>query len=257
MRMPNRKSHGPRYFPHPDSAGPYGQLTIDNRLDTERLLDAYRHGIFPWPSQSASAQRSGRGRWSVGWYSPNPRAILPLDAVRFPKRLGRKLRSGQFRFLWDRHFDVVLEHCATIGTRKRDRWLSPELMQQLMLLNRLKYAHSIEVFHAKDGFHSLCGGLYGIAIGKTFAAESMFHLSADASKAALLALVKLLQVNGYQLLDIQQLSPHTVALGAIEIPRSEFLRLLSDARQLPTQWPDSPELPLRLDAIENCRISAS
>lgn len=249
--MAGSKQNASRFFPHPGSADEYGLLTVDPRMDVERLLDAYRHGIFPWPSRIDSGIFLGiPDLWQVGWYSPNPRAILRLGDLRLPRRLRRKLKLGQFRFTWNREFDHVLNQCATIGDRKFERWLSPSLMKGLRELHEIGHAHSVEAYHADDQFQSVCGGIYGVCVGKSFSAESMFHVRSDASKAALCALVTLLRGIGCQLLDIQLSSEHMRNLGAIEIPRSEFLAELAGARAEEMSWPAPPQVPRTLKEIE-------
>ncbi|WP_417747041.1 leucyl/phenylalanyl-tRNA--protein transferase [Rosistilla oblonga] len=203
------------------------------------MLDAYRHGIFPWPCRWAD-------QWFVGWHSPDPRAILPLDDVRIPKRLQRKLRAGHFRFRWNSCFDSVLQHCASVGDRKENAWLCPDLLDAISSLHRSGDAHCIEVYD-RDG--TLCGGLYGIAVGAAFSAESMFHLQSDASKAAVCGLVAVLRHAGFELMDIQQTSPHLLAFGAVEIDRCDYLVALQRALGKQPSWPATTEHPIPIDRI--------
>jgi leucyl/phenylalanyl-tRNA--protein transferase len=204
-----------RYFPPANRATPEGLLAVGGRLTTERLLDAYRHGIFPWPSQSYEPML---------WWSPDPRAILPLDGVYRSRRLLRRMRSGQFQIRANTAFDQVIAACGVGPGREGGTWLTPEMIAAYTELHRLGHVHSVETW--QDG--QLVGGVYGLALGGLFAAESMFHRVRDASKAALVALVDHLQLRGYQLLDVQQWTPHTGSMGVVEIPRREYLSRLAE-----------------------------
>ena len=204
-----------RYFPPANRAGPDGLVLIGGRLSTPRLLDAYRHGIFPWPAQSFDL---------IPWCSPDPRAILPLDGMHISRRLERTRRSGKFAITYDTAFAEVIEGCASGDDRRGGTWLTVEMIAAYTELHRLGHAHSVETWH--DG--ALAGGVYGVAIGGLFAAESMFYRVRDASKVALAGLVERLQDRGFQLLDVQQPTPHSRSMGAIEIPRQDYLRQLRD-----------------------------
>ena len=233
----------PRYFPAPHLAGSEGFLGYDPRLSTPRLLDAYRHGIFPWPWLEGD-------HWHVGWFSPDPRAILPLTELHIPARLHRKLKHGRFLFTWNHRFETVLSNCATAsGRSEHGTWLSDTLQTAVLKLHRLGHAHSIEVYDAHDP-STVCGGAYGITTGgATFSAESMFHTVSDASKAAVIALVKLLNRCGYRLLDVQQASPHIERLGGTEISRNDYLRLLSEANNIVPRRIECQDTALRFDGI--------
>lgn len=230
-----------RFFPPAETADRDGLVAIEPRFDCEFMLDAYQNGIFPWPCRWGD-------RWFYGWYSPDPRAILPLDSFRIPRRLQRKLRTGHFLFRWDSCFETVLEACASVDNRKQEAWLSPNLLAGIIDMHRAGYAHSLEVYDSSD---ELCGGLYGIASGAAFAAESMFHFKSDASKAAICGLVALLRNAGFELLDIQQASPHLTALGAVELRRSDYLKALNRAVQRCPSWPSSPQDAIVYDLIDS------
>lgn len=223
----NKKNDPPAYFPPPDLAGEDGFLVEDTRIDRERLLDAYRHAIFPWP------YREPESDWIVGWFSPDPRAVLKLDDLRVAKRLMRKLRSGRFRFSFNQSFERVLHHCRTVGGREQEAWLMPRLVEELHGLHEEGTACSLEVYDVTDCSASrLCGGVYGLSIGQVFCAESMFRLVPDASKAAIVVLVSILRQAGYRLVDIQTPSPHMTQLGATLISRGELQRSLDrDSRR--------------------------
>jgi leucyl/phenylalanyl-tRNA--protein transferase len=210
----------PRYFPPPELAEPEGVVLFGGRLSTAWLLDAYSHGIFPWPIFD--------GVELLVWWSPDPRAIFELDGFHVSRRLARTCRSEKFEVTCDRDFAGVIDGCATAGDRAGHTWITPAMRAAYCELHRQGYAHSVEAWH--EG--KLVGGVYGVGLGGVFAAESMFHLERDASKVALLRLVHHLRSRGYALMDIQQLTPHTASLGAVEISRGEYLQRLRDAIKL-------------------------
>lgn len=214
----------PQFFPPPELAEPEGIVLFGGRLTIDWLLDAYRHGIFPWPIFD--------GTDLMVWWSPDPRAVIELDGLHVSRRLERTLRSGQFTVTSDRDFLGVIEGCATVGDRCGATWITAEMIEAYLELHEQGFAHSVEVWH--DG--RLAGGVYGVAIGGLFAGESMFHEVRDASKVALARLVEHLRGRGYQLFDIQQLTPHTQRLGAIEIPRDDYLARLAAAVNLPATF---------------------
>jgi leucyl/phenylalanyl-tRNA---protein transferase len=186
-------------------------------------LDAYSHGIFPWPMWENEP---------IVWWSPEPRAIFELDAFLISQRLKRTLRCGNFTVTCDRDFAGVIRGCATAAGRRGNTWLTPAMIEAYCRMHTLGHAHSIEVWNDKQ----LAGGTYGIGIGGLFAAESMFYRVRDASKVALAHLVAHLGARGYQLFDIQQWTPHTGSLGAVEISRDEYLRRLARAIDLPVTF---------------------
>ncbi len=211
------------FFPPPTDSTPDGLVAMGGDLSSERILDAYRHGIFPWPMYEDDPML---------WWSPDPRGILPLDGFRISRRLARTVRSGKFQVTCDQNFQQVIQNCAQGPGREGGTWLTGAMIEAYGQLHRLGHAHSIEVWH--EG--RLAGGTYGLAIGGLFAAESMFYHERDASKVALVHLIDHLHARGYQLFDLQQWTPHTGSLGAIEIPRSEYLRQLAKAIELPVTF---------------------
>jgi leucyl/phenylalanyl-tRNA---protein transferase len=229
----------PRFFPPPTATTEDGLLCVGGRLDPEWLLDAYRHGIFPWPMWDDEP---------VAWWSPDPRAVFELDGLHVSRRLRRRLRSGEFHVTRDRDFAAVIRGCATAGNRKGNTWLTPAMIAAYRQLHELGHAHSIEVWkhpphpmgegRGEGAAVTLVGGTYGIAIGGLFAAESMFHRERDASKVALAHLVAHLRSRGYRLFDIQQWTPHTGSLGAVEISRVDYLRRLARVIELPVTFGD-------------------
>jgi leucyl/phenylalanyl-tRNA--protein transferase len=209
-----------RYFPPAQRASPEGLVAVGGRLSTNWLLDAYRHGIFPWPSNSYEPML---------WWSPDPRAILPLDGMHVSRRLERRLRSGEFEATCDTAFEQVIAACASGSGREGGTWITPAMIDAYAELHRLGHVHSVEVWREGE----LAGGVYGLVIGGLFAAESMFYRSRDGSKVALARLVSHLRTRGFQLLDVQQTTPHTESLGVVEISRREYLSRLSEAVDAP------------------------
>ena len=206
-----------RIFPPAEEADSDGLLAIGGLLDPDWLLDAYRHGIFPWPI--------GDDANPMAWWSPDPRAIIELDGLRVSRRLRRTCRAGRFTVTCDQDFAGVIRGCATAKGRVGQTWLTPEMIEAYCHLYELGHAHSVEVWRDEE----LAGGTYGLAIGALFAAESKFYRVRDASKVALVHLIAHLRSRGFQLFDIQQLTPHTARLGAIEIPRNNYLQRLATA----------------------------
>lgn len=209
-----------RYFPPAELADEMGLVGIGGYLTPEWLLDAYQHGIFPWPA--------GDDRWPIPWFSPDPRAILEFDRLHISRSLHRTLRKGRFDATCDRDFLGVIRACAQAPGRRGATWITPAMIHAYTQLHRLGYAHSVEVWLQGR----LAGGVYGVSVGGMFSAESMFHEVADASKVALVYLVRHLQARGYQLLDVQELSPHLERMGAIAIPRKVYLQRLAQALTL-------------------------
>lgn len=214
-----------RYFPPVDEADPDGLLAYGGCLEPDWLLDAYSHGVFPWPQE---------GFEPMLWWSPDPRAIIELDGLHVSKRLRRTLRAGKFSVTCNRDFAGVLHGCATAPNRQGGTWLTDEMIAAYTEMHRLGHAHSVEVWHAGE----LAGGVYGMAIGGLFAAESMFHYETDASKVALAHLVNHLDAKGFSLLDIQQWTEHTGRMGAVEISRDAFLGRLQEAVAKPVEFGD-------------------
>jgi leucyl/phenylalanyl-tRNA---protein transferase len=213
----------PKFFPSPLNSTSDGLICVGGRLTPEWLLDAYRHGIFPWPVWDDEP---------MAWWSLDPRAILEFDVLHVTRRLGRTIRSGKFQVTCDQDFEGVIRGCATADDREEGTWLTRSMIAAYTDLHRLGHAHSIEVWH--DG--KLAGGTYGVAIGGLFAAESMFHYVRDTSKVSVVYLVAHLKSRGYQLCDIQQWTPHTGRLGAIMIPQADYLRRLADAVKRPVTF---------------------
>jgi leucyl/phenylalanyl-tRNA---protein transferase len=193
-------------FPDPARADAEGLLAEGGDLEPSTLIAAYRAGIFPWPYEEHE----------LLWWSPDPRAILPLDGLHVSRSLARLLRQGRFRVTLNAAFPDVIAGCAD----REETWITPALRAAYVRLHTLGWAHSVEVW-APDG--ALAGGLYGVAVGALFSAESMFHRVRDASKVALVALVAHARRVGLTLLDVQVPSAHLTSLGARTIPRRDYL----------------------------------
>lgn len=208
-------------FPPVEQASQDGLLAVGGDLRPERLLEAYRHGIFPWYS----------GNQPILWWSPDPRTVLFPDTLHISRSLKRSLRPGLFSVTLDQCFRDVMQHCADPRPQYPDggTWITAEMLEAYQRLHEVGYAHSVETW--QEG--QLVGGLYGVALGGAFFAESMFTRVSDASKVALVSLVRQLQAWGFRLMDCQQSSPHVMAFGAEAIPRREFLNHLTAALMLP------------------------
>jgi len=189
---------------------PHGLLCAGADLSVERLLEAYRRGIFPWYS---------RGEPPL-WWSPDPRMVLECDALKVSRSLAKSLRNKGYEVRVDTVFREVLKGCAY---RTEGTWLGTEMQAAYSNLHRAGYAHSFETWRKNE----LVGGLYGVAIGRMFYGESMFSRQTDASKVALVYLVDFLRSRGFPLIDCQMHTPLLASLGAREIPRRAFLRTLS------------------------------
>ncbi len=207
-------------MPNPRHATASGLLAGGGDLEPGTLLAAYRTGIFPWPDAAGT----------LFWWSPDPRAILPLDGgMHVSRRLRRTQRHATLRVTADRACDAVIAACAD---RPGGTWITPAIHAAYLRLHSLGWAHSIEVWSGD----ALVGGLYGVAIGGFFAAESMFHRVRDASKIALAALVDRLRDRGFALLDVQLRTPHLASLGVVEIARDEYLARLGVAIARPAAF---------------------
>lgn len=184
-------------------------------LTPELLLTAYSQGIFPM------AHEDGQ----IYWYSPDPRAILPLDRLHTSRSLFRLIHSGKYEVRFDTTFTDVMMACAASGPGRETTWISDEIVEAYTVLHELGFAHSVEVW--SDG--ELVGGLYGVALRGLFAGESMFSVRPNTSKVALYYLVRHLRARGFTLLDVQFQTPHLARLGAIEVSLARYRDLLHQA----------------------------
>ncbi len=201
---------------------PNGLLAAGGDLSSERLLSAYRHGIFPWFSEGDP----------ILWWSPDPRMILFPAELKISRSLAKTLRNRSYETRFDCAFGEVMAACAAPRKGEPGTWISGAMVEAYQGLHRLGYAHSVETWI--DG--GLAGGLYGVAIGRVFFGESMFSRARDASKIALAALVGHLKSAGFGLIDCQMRTRHLETLGAREIPRRRFSRLLEEL----IHYPHSP-----------------
>lgn len=211
---------------------PDGLLAAGGDLSPTRLLNAYRHGIFPW-------YEAGQ---PILWWSPDPRAVLFPREFRLHRSLRKTLRQGHFTYTVDEDFDSVIAQCAAPRHGAHGTWITPEMQLAYRRLHRLGHAHSVEI---RDAQGRLVGGLYGIALGRVFFGESMFSRETDASKAALAVLAAQLEAWDFAMIDCQQDTAHLRSLGARPLARSDFVTLLSKhcAREgVPGPWKLDAEL---------------
>ena len=208
-------------FPPVQSAlrDPNGLLAAGGELSSERLLEAYRRGIFPWFSKGDP----------ILWWSPDPRMVLFPEELRISRSLAKTLRNRRYEVRFDSAFDEVIAGCAAPRSREAGTWITDEMIAAYRGLHALGWAHSAETWI--DG--ALSGGLYGVAVGQVFFGESMFSRSTDASKIALVALVAHLKSADFRLIDCQMRTRHLESLGAREIPRRRFSRLLEELIHYP------------------------
>ena len=203
-------------FPPPDYADPSGLIAVGGDLSSERLLEAYRVGIFPWYSDDQP----------ILWWSPDPRFILEPDEFKVSRSLQKTLQRKLLQVTFDRVFEEVIAACATVPREaQRGTWITPEMHDAYIKLHGLGFAHSVETWLGGK----LVGGLYGVSLGKAFFGESMFHHETDASKVALATLVEKLKSWGFHFIDSQMTTEHMISLGAKEIPRRIFLKRLQSA----------------------------
>jgi leucyl/phenylalanyl-tRNA--protein transferase len=208
-------------WPSPDPADDLGLVALNYNLTPERLVSAYRQGIFPWPDSSPFSP--------IPWVCPPRRAILEFDRLHIPRNLRKSRRALEsLRFTVDRAFEAVISACAAAARPgQRGTWITPAMVGAYLQLHRLGHAHSVEAW-AND---ELVGGLYGVSAAGVFTGESMFHRIDDASKLCVLHLIDHLRARGSTWIDIQQLTRHFALLGAHEITRDEFLRKLAGERR--------------------------
>lgn len=209
-------------FPPPDYADPSGLLAVGGDLSSDRLLEGYRVGIFPWYSDEQP----------ILWWSPDPRLVLKLDEFKVSRSLRKTLKKDVFKVTLDRAFEEVIRACASAPREgQRGTWITKEMQQAYIDLHGLGFAHSVETWWGEE----LVGGLYGVSLGKAFFGESMFHRKTDASKVALAVLVETLQRWGFHFIDAQMTTEHLLRFGAAEMPRRVFLKRLQSALRHPTK----------------------
>ncbi len=230
--------HETSFFPPVERAmrEPNGLLAMGGDLTAPRLLDAYRHGIFPWFNAGEP----------ILWWSPDPRMVLFPEEIRVTRSLAKRMRNGGFEIRVDTAFRQVMQSCAAprryeVPGEGSGTWISPEMMAAYIRLQQQGFAHSVEVWHSGE----LVGGLYGVAIGRMFYGESMFSRVADASKVALVTLCRQLQRWDFGMIDCQMETTHLTSMGARPITRNAFctkLASLIDLGSVPSPWCfDAPE----------------
>jgi leucyl/phenylalanyl-tRNA--protein transferase len=198
---------------------PNGLLCAGGDLTPQRLLEAYRHGIFPWFSEGDP----------ILWWSPDPRMVLFPEELKVSRSLRKTVQRGVYETRFDASFSDVMHACAEPRAGQHGTWIMPEMIAAYTRLHHLGFAHSVESWRGGE----LVGGLYGLALGKVFFGESMFSRAADASKVALVRLVERLRGEGFRVIDCQQATAHLASLGAREIPRKDFSKLLQESIQYP------------------------
>ena len=218
-------------FPPPDHAVD-GLVAVGGDLSSERLLLAYRSGIFPWYDDGLP----------ILWHSPDPRCVIRVDALHVGRSLRRVLRTGTYAVRFDSAFERVIRACKTTPRPGQDgTWITTEMERAYVRLHRMGYAHSVEAWEGDV----LAGGLYGVSLGRAFFGESMFSLRPDASKVALVALADRVRPWNFPFIDAQVPTPHTTAMGAELWPRVQFLEALRQQLQFPTHkgsWATEPSL---------------
>ena len=204
----------------PDPADELGLVALDYNLSPDRIISAYRHGIFPWPDSNPFSP--------IPWVCPPRRAVLEFAALHIPRNLRKSQRAhAGLRFTIDRDFATVIRACAAAARPgQRGTWITPAMIGAYVEVHRRGHAHSVEAWDGDE----LVAGLYGVTAGGVFTGESMFHRIDDGSKFCVLHLIQHLRSHGATWIDIQQLTPHFALLGAREIKREEFLRMLAAER---------------------------
>lgn len=203
-------------FPDPLEADPGGLLAQGGWLTPTWLLAAYRRGIFPWYGEDTP----------ILWWSPDPRMVFVLEDFRVARSVGKSVRRAGFRFTFDNDFGAVIRGCAAPAPGREETWIVPGMIDAYEELHRAGHAHSVECW--RGGV--LAGGVYGVAVGGVFCAESMFHRETDASKAALAVLCTSLRAWGAELLDAQMPTRHLASLGGVAMGRAEYIRRLGELR---------------------------
>lgn len=202
-------------FPPVHLAAEIGLLAVGGDLSPRRLLEAYRQGIFPWYSEGEP----------ILWWSPDPRFVLFPEELKMTRSMRQFLKKDMIRITYDRAFPAVIAACRKPRPQRESTWITPDMQAAYVRLHEMGFAHSVEVWQADV----LVGGLYGVSLGRCFFGESMFSGTSNASKAALIDLVRRLGSLDFSLIDCQVHTAHLESLGARPVPRSEFMVLLKDA----------------------------
>ena len=213
VRVPVRVEPSRYEFPDPRTAPAHGLVAAGGDFEPSTILEGYCQGIFPWP----------HGDEDELWFSPDPRTVIPIGGLHVSRRLARRIRRREFVATIDREFERVLAACAE---RSEGTWITPGYRRAYLRLHEAGWAHSFEAW-TTDG--RLAGGLYGIAIGSLFGAESMFHRVTDGSKFTMAAMMQYLEAQGFTVVDVQMMTPHLASMGAVEVSRREYLRKVAAA----------------------------
>ena len=213
-----------QFWSPPSAAGRDGLVGVGGDLQPATLVRAYREGVFPWFSPGDP----------ILWWSPDPRAIFELDRMHVSKSLARTLKSGKFRVTRDTAFREVMLGCAS--GRDEGTWITRRMVEAYCDLHTAGHAHSVETWLPEGDGWRLVGGIYGVSVGGLFAGESMFHRASDASKVALVSLADHLRASGFILFDTQMVTTHTTSMGAVEVPRADYLARLAAAVGVEARW---------------------
>lgn len=224
------------YFPHPDTADSSGVLAIGGDLHPSRLLLAYQYGIFPWYNPGEP----------IIWWHPDPRFVIYPAEVKVAKSMRPLFNQARYDITFDKDFKGVMTHCRKAKRNGSDlTWISDEIMEAYGDLHEMGYAHSVEVWEGQE----LVGGIYGVSLGRVFCGESMFSKKPNTSKMALITLARVLEQEGYALIDCQIANPHLESMGGRHIPRAEFMKVMRQNVFLETKkgsWADiCPQLDLK------------
>ncbi len=218
--MPVRLIRGDQALPEPEESDARGLVAVGGDLRPQRLLDAYRRGIFPWYAEGLP----------ILWHSPDPRFVLEPAALRVNRSLRKAIRRRPYRLSMDTAFDRVIRQCAAVPRPDQDgTWITRDMLAAYEQLHALGHAHSVEAWAGDE----LVGGVYGVAVGAVFCGESMFALAPDASKIAFVQLVRQLERWGFALIDCQVFTEHLERFGAVEWDRARFLTTLRELRERP------------------------
>ena len=212
----------PSIFANPEEADNVeGIVSFSYDLNAAMLQDAYFHGLFPWPLNDEI----------IPWVSPPERGVIPLEEFHIPRSFQRQLRKGQFELRIDTAFEAVVRGCATQERPEGGTWITPKIIEAYCELHEAGWAHSFETWEKATG--RLAGGLYGVSVGKIFSGESMYHIVTGASKFALVGAAEILRRCGVSILDTEMVTSTTALFGAREVPRSQFLKWLSETKCAP------------------------
>jgi leucyl/phenylalanyl-tRNA--protein transferase len=202
-------------FPNVENADDDGLLAVGGDLSPDRLLLAYMNGIFPWFNEDSM----------ILWWSPDPRMVLFPNKIKISKSMQQLIKSGRFKTTWNTQFEKVVNACSIVKRKGQEgTWITPEMKGAYLKLHQMGIAKSMEVWENDE----LVGGLYGIDLGKVFCGESMFSKRSNASKFAFINLAQELEQKEYKLIDCQVYTDHLASLGAEEIPRQQFIKILKD-----------------------------